>query len=65
MAMLALMSAPSPVAAQTPAAPVEIKRPAYQVRRFDELAKAAIAIAVDRLLSQVEPGFPSSPLSTE
>jgi hypothetical protein len=34
--MLAPMWAPLPVAAQTPAAPAEIKRPAYQVRRFDE-----------------------------
>ena len=34
--MLAPMSTPSPVEAQTPAEPAEIKRPAYQVRRFDE-----------------------------
>jgi hypothetical protein len=36
ISMLAPMSAPSQVAAQTPAAPAEIKRPTYQVRRFDE-----------------------------
>ncbi len=55
--MLAPMSAPSPVAAQTPAAPAEIKRRAYQVAdstRTDRSCAASISDEDGRRLGQLD-----------